>query len=135
MSIHEGSKGLAASDKWARFALATLAFLAFEAFLLAVFGDYFFEGVSSDTGLWMMIALAACGYLAYGYLAGSGLSALFVLVPIIVAIALGSDIPVDADGREPLTLGARWMLFSVIFIPAYVIGLGAYYLRARRSAG
>lgn len=110
-------------DRWHRFLLATVPFIAFETFLIAVFGKYFFTGVSSELGVWLMFALAAVGYFGLGLFSGSWLSLLVIWVPLVIVIAIDPAIPAHAwGGSERLPLYGMWFYASVFFLPAWLIG-------------
>ena len=114
--------------RWNRFLAATIGFLVFESFLIGVFGEYYFTGVSSELGVWLMVALAASGYLMFGAVSGSWLSVGVIWIPILIALALDMPVPQDAWGSERLPLYGMWIYMSIIFLPAWFIGvvIGTY---------
>lgn len=108
--------------RWRRLLFACLAFLVYESVLILAFGDYFYTGVSSETGARLMLAAATAGYLALGALSGSFVSVLAVPLPIAIAFAAGGDPPADAWGGEPMVLYVGWAFWSVFFLPAWILG-------------
>ena len=109
-------------SKWRRFILATILFLVYELVVIVFFGEYFFTGVASEAGVWMMVAAAATGYLLLGLLSGSWLSIFVIGIPLVFVLALDPPVHPDAWGSERLPLTGVWFMLSVIFLPAWGLG-------------
>lgn len=122
-----------ADRSWNRFLAVSLAFLAFESLLILVFGDYFYPGVSSELGAWVMVGVAALGYLALGALSGSPASLLVFFFPVLVALSADPPVPSDAWGGEFSPFYVRWTFMSIVFLPAWALGVTlALYFNAKR---
>jgi len=107
---------------WKRFAIVCGLFVAYESVLIIFFGDYFYNGVTSELGGWAMIGVAALGYVMLGANAGSPASVIVTPLPVLVAWLVDSPIPAEAWGGENLPLYQKWIISSFIFLPAWVFG-------------
>lgn len=114
--------GKPAPRDWKRFAIVCALFVVYESVLIVVFGDYFYNGVSSEFGGWAMIGVAALGYVMLGANAGAPASVFVTPLPVLVAWLVDSPIPPEAWGGENLPLYQKWILSSFVFIPAWVLG-------------
>jgi hypothetical protein len=124
--------------RWRRFLLASFVFLAYETLCLLVFrGDFGWVPEWGESGLgWLAIAILligppALGYLAYGAFAGSLLSGLVLLLPIFIALALDGTTPSNDETGEAWPLYATWFFYSIIFLPAWMLGAFAAALAAQ----
>lgn len=124
-----------APRNWGRFLVASGIFLVYESVLIIVFGDYFYPGVISETGVWLMVAAAALGYLVYGATAGAPVSVFFALaIPALVAWNVDAPVPSAAWGGENLPLYMKWILLTFVFLPAWTLGyLGSMLAEDKRN--
>lgn len=113
-----------------RLVLAGLVFLAFEAILIVLFGDYFYTDESSIPGAIGMVLVAAAGYFALGFFTRSWWSGALLLVMLLIAIAVEKPGPtvVMVEGatvavRESSDLACKWLTYSIAFVPAWLLGL------------
>lgn len=120
---------------WNGFLIVCGLFLIYESVLIVVFGDYFYNGVSSELGRWGMIALAALGYVLLGAMAGPPASFFATLLPILVAWILDPTIPSEAWGGENLPLYQVWIVSSFVYVPAWVLGFLTSLLNDARRRG
>ena len=116
------STGDPAPRDWKRFAIVCALFVAYESVLIIFFGDYFYNGVISELGVWAMVGVAALGYVMLGTNAGAPFSVFVTPLPVLVAWLVDSPIPPEAWGGENLPLYQKWILYSFIFLPAWVFG-------------
>ena len=125
------SAGDPVERNWNRFLIASGLFLAYESLLIIVFGDYYYPGVISEFGVWLMIAVAALGYVVYG----APVSVFFALViPVLVAWNVDPPIPAEAWGGENFTLYMKWIILTFIFLPAWTLGfLGSMLVDDKRN--
>lgn len=121
---------------WNRFLVASGIFLVYESVFIIVLGDYFYPGVISELGVWLVVAAAALGYLVYGATAGAPVSVFFaLLIPVLVAWNVDAPIPSEAWGGENFPLYMKWILFSVFFLPAWTLGFLASLMIRDRHEG
>lgn len=116
-----------------RLVLTGFLFLVFEGVLIAVFGDYFYTGVSSELGVMLMLALASIGYLLLGFFSRSWLSLLVAALPVLFALALDPPVPEEAWGSERPSLHLAWIWYSIVFLPAWGLGLAASFAIRHRT--
>ncbi len=125
--------GMAQPVEPVRLLVAGVGFLVYSAILILVFGDYFYEGVSSGIGHWGMIGAAALGYLLLGGLSRAPVSIVIGLLPPLLAWYVDPSIPAEAVG-DPMPLYQSWLTWVYIFLPAWLVGLlGSRILIARRE--
>jgi len=118
-----GDKGLR------RFFVVGIAFLIYEAVLIVVFGDNFYADVASTIGSWGMVAVAAAGYFALGYVSRSWYSAAFLIAMLLVAAAIGKPGPTfvtatgpSIDVHQNPDSGSLWLTLSLVFVPVWAVG-------------
>jgi len=123
-----------------RFLFTAIGFVAFEALLIGALGDYFYADNTAAFWMWGMVALATAGYFALGYFSGSWKSAALLAAPLLVAVAIGTPGPVVAhvEGatvsiRENVDLDQLWLILSLVFLPAWALGVLTTVLRSRHT--
>lgn len=109
---------------WNHFLLIGLVFLAVETVVLLLLGE-----VGSTP---VFLAIAGTGGIAYlllGVWAGSWLSGPFILLPIVIAVAIGGTL---AHGSSPseTPLYVSWTFLTIYFFaPAWLLGLLIAFIR------
>lgn len=108
---------------WNYFLRAGLAFLAFETVIIFLLGGPLL-GDSDSTLLFFAIAgVGAIGYLMLGVLAGTWLSVLFLVLPIVIAVAVGGTMA-DGYSASETPLYVSWTFLTLYFFaPAWLFGL------------
>lgn len=113
-----------------RLVLMGAAFLLYEIVLIVAFGDYFYADVASTIGAWGMVAVASAGYFALGYFSRSWYSVVLLIVMLLVAVIIGRPGPIfaTADGstvtvHENPDLSSMWLMYSLVFVPAWAVGI------------
>ena len=108
----------------ARLLGAGLAFLLYEAVLIALLNGDLFGQIGSDL-LYLAIVVigAGTGYLLLGTITGSWESAFLLVVPVFIAMAIGGTAETDSLITDGIPIYIAWALFSIFFVPAWLVGL------------
>ncbi len=112
-----------ATAAWHHFLVVGSAFLVIETVVLFLVGGPFF-GESDSVLLFLVIAGAGgFGYLMLGIWAGSWLSVLFIILPIVIAVPIGGTWA-DGSSASETPLYVSWTFFTIYFFaPAWLLGL------------
>ena len=106
------------------FLIAGLAFLVYEALVITLLSGVVFGEIDSGL-LYLGIAAIAggAGYALIGYITGSWASIVFIVLPVVIALAIGGTDASDSAGTGEVPLYVAWTAMSYFFVPAWLAGL------------
>ena len=117
------SGGTNENAAWHHFLKVGMAFLGLETVVLVLVGGPFFENSDSAIRFLAIAGVGGLGYLALGILAGSGLSIVFIAVPIVIAVAIGGTVA-DGSTASETPLYVSWTFLTLYFFaPLWLFGL------------
>lgn len=111
-----------------RLLLASVGFVAFEALFIWALGDKVYDYSYFSPAFLGMLALSGAGFFALGYFSRSWLSALILAAPLLVAVYF-VNVVWTTEYENGVIVGVNanfaeiWLTLSIIFVPAWVLGV------------